>query len=571
MSSEFPFFEAPHSERLQLWRRAFEDYIAERRTIRARDAVRKSITIWRDFLQETKRLPWEVDEELIKSYIDAELAKGKKPSTVNRYKFELSVFYDWCSEHDCDVGCGHKFNPTRNVASLKYKQTMKADLLTESEARRLLEVIRKEPSIVSRRDYAITLARLLLGDPTSCLVQMKWGNLQFKGDEAWWSYEYRGRKIERQLPAAVWQAIQEYLDVSGRLTEIEAGDYIFAPLKDGFLRSATGKSEEWKSRHYIKTELLWRYMQRFMQLTKIRNKKISLASLKHTAVILRFNEGATFEELMDFTISDSTDATSWYIRALYKKVDDKRVEKLTKEATRDGEEWMGKEGLRWDYPPLSYNRQSPHSIPGHNAKHGFYRKVAIPDELLTKVMSDGAGDLGEEIQGLQEMSAQLYQMSGGIKHWAVHLALAQTYSDAVSRLTRMMKIQEQYLQPHNARWLQEAHQIVTRLVEAGEMDPVELEKFPWENLAQPQVDGEGGDRIRLESIACLRLMMRQALENAPKLKKANDFARLVDKYSQMGVKLAHLIALQAGGKASLDQARERTIAEAMRISREDEE
>jgi hypothetical protein len=108
-------------------------------------------------------------------------------------------------------------------------------------------------------------------------------------------------------------------------------------------------------------------------------------------------------------------------------------------------------------------------------------------------------------------------------------------------------------------------------VEAGEMDATELENFPWENLPQTQVEGEGGDLIRLESIACLRLMMRQALENAPKLSKADDFAHLVDKYSQMGVKLAHLIVYQTGGKGSLDQARERTIAEAMVKAREDEE
>jgi hypothetical protein len=571
MSSEFPFFEAPQSERLQLWQRAFEDYIAERRIIRAGKAASKSISIWRNFLQETKRLPWEVDEELIRSYLDTELAKGKKATTINRYKFELSVFYDWCSEHDCDVGCGYKYNPTRNVARLKVKRSMKANLLTVSEARSLLEVIRKEPAIISRRDNAITLARLLLGDPTGCLLKMKWGNLEFKGDEAWWSYDYRGRKIERKLPAAVWQAIQEYLDVSGRLPEMEAGDYVFAPLKGGFLGIATGKAEEWNSRNYIEARLLLKYIQRFMQLTKIRDKKISLASLKNTAVVLRFNEGATFEELMDFTSSDSTDATSWYLRALFKKVDEKRVEELTQEATEDGEEWMGREGLRWGYPPLSYKRQFPRSVPGYNAKHGFYRKVAIPDKLLAKVMAEGAGDLGVEIQGLQGLCAQLYQMSGGIKHWALHLALALTYSDAVSRLTRMMKMQEGYLQPENARWLQEAHQIVTRLVEAGELDAVELERFPWENLPQPQVEGEGGDRIRLESIACLRLMMRQAMENAPKLSKADDFAHLVDKYSQMGVKLAHLIAYQAGGKASLDQARERTIAEAMVKAREDEE
>ena len=42
----------------------------------------------------------------------------------------------------------------------------------------------------------------------------------------------KGRSRRDQCPQPVWEAIQDYLQVSGKLESIQPEDYIFTPLTD---------------------------------------------------------------------------------------------------------------------------------------------------------------------------------------------------------------------------------------------------------------------------------------------------------------------------------------------------
>jgi site-specific recombinase XerD len=571
MSSEFPFFVAPESPRLELWRQAFQDFITYRNANFSKVETSRTIFIWRQFLQQNQTLPWQVDTDLLRSFVQSVLADGKNPKTANKYLISFSNFYNWCIQHVIDPQCPPNFNPARDVERYKCNPAAPVTTLTTSEANTLLTVMRQEGSILSQRDYALTLLRLLLGDPNYGLLQIKWGSLQFRAEQVSFTYDYRGRQIERLIPEAAWQSIRHYLQVSGRLPVIGAGDYLFATLVDGIHRGATGDPRDWDPTRHINSNKIRDYLQRFARLAKLGHKSVNMTVLRYTAIVMRFEAGATIQQLMDFTCSDRPNAPYWYIRRLFFPVKDERGERLTEELPHNRSLLETASETVWGYPPLTYARQPPFVRPGTQAKHGLARIVPIPDHLLAKVMAEGPRDLGEEIHGLQQLTVQLYHMSAGIKNWSHHLALAQTYSDAVGRLTRMQKVQDTYLDPRSAEWLQEARDIAVHMAAAGEIEATEVEQFPWENLPQNQDEQAPSEMIIQENIARMRLMMRQAMENSYKLSDPMDFARLVDKYSSMGVKLANLMAFRAAGRGGMEELRERTIEEALIKLRELEE
>ena len=112
--------------------------------------------------------------------------------------------------------------------------------LSTGEVQALLTAMRSEPSILSLRDYAFTLTRLLMGDTTPDLLKMRWESLTINEDEAWFTYRRRSGKITREIPAAAWEAISHYLEAAGRMPHMQGKDYIFAPLADPLKTGGTG-------------------------------------------------------------------------------------------------------------------------------------------------------------------------------------------------------------------------------------------------------------------------------------------------------------------------------------------
>ena len=60
MSSVFPFFEAPDSERLEKWRQAFEEYQAYRYANYHKNTADSSKKNIRRFMAQVRKLPWHI-------------------------------------------------------------------------------------------------------------------------------------------------------------------------------------------------------------------------------------------------------------------------------------------------------------------------------------------------------------------------------------------------------------------------------------------------------------------------------------------------------------------------------
>ncbi|MFU8774043.1 MAG: tyrosine-type recombinase/integrase, partial [Anaerolineales bacterium] len=305
MSSEFPFYDAPPSPRLDRWRSAFEQSLQNHFAIYNPYTAKLYRQNLQYFFFQVRKLPWQITTSDIQSYIDNLILQGKKPATVNKYVTNLSILYKWCLLKDVDPLCDPNFNPTAGVVRYITKPYGSAVVLTKDEVHALLKVIRAEPSILSLRDYAFTLTRLLLGDSTKALQTMRWGNLAVKSTGTWFTYQRKAAAVVRLLPDPAWQAIRRYLEASGRLPHIQNNDFIFAPLIVPVGVGLKGISDEWDGTRYLESGFFSNHYRRFARLAGIPKGRVTMTSLKNTAIMLFMDSGASFEELMAFTASDN--------------------------------------------------------------------------------------------------------------------------------------------------------------------------------------------------------------------------------------------------------------------------
>jgi hypothetical protein len=160
---------------------------------------------------------------------------------------------------------------------------------------------------------------------------------------------------------------------------------------------------------------------------------------------------------------------------------------------------------------------------------------------------------------LKQLIDRLYQLNPGVSDWSAHRLISEIYSDSVTRLTRITRLHHQITRPQTASWLQDYYRIAQDLVARGEIDLAELENFPWgTNPSHATRDLASNTDIQ-EYIARIRLLMYQALENAPKLTNPIQFAHLVDHYSLVVVKLANLLTRHSSLTPDLENLRQQSI------------
>jgi integrase len=210
------------SERLMRWCRAFDDWLAERKRIRKPGTIRHSVEAWRRLAQQIGKMPWEFTAKDIEQHAAWMQNKGFSPMTISSTLGIISNFYRWCGERRVDPECQEDFNPAEKVNRPKVQLYRGAKLLSREEISRLLKTMQRDPSVLGKRDYAFTLARLRFGVPLSSLLQLKWGQIE-RGQELLEAHQ-RVRmaskvrnvryRVEPQLPPDVL-GIFVYLPVIG--------------------------------------------------------------------------------------------------------------------------------------------------------------------------------------------------------------------------------------------------------------------------------------------------------------------------------------------------------------------
>ena len=378
-----------YNERTLKWVKAFDGWLDERKAAGRSDLYSLSLLAWRRLLGLLVGLPpFAITTVEIERYRVWEAGQGMAAGTINNRVAMISAFYSWCSLHSVDPECGPSFNPAAGVSRLKEINYANAALLSPEEADALLEVLKADGCPLGRRDYALILASLRLGVPPKKLRELKWGQIKLEEDQAW--VEWSPGKAAVQLPDEVWRAIRLYLEGSGRLGAerpggMPAGAYIFAPLAERFGRRPGTLAEEWNEGRCLVPLRAWNTLKIYGRLAGIQEQKLTLYTLRNTAIALYLETPRTSIEMDEFLGNPG-----------YRKV------RVYRKKIKQLQQRQGSADFKARLPAAIRSR-SPHDFsPGDGFKHGLYARH-LPDDEVAAVMAEGITGMQEEVQGLETL------------------------------------------------------------------------------------------------------------------------------------------------------------------------
>jgi integrase/recombinase XerD len=263
-----------------------ETFLAGRLTEKTRTAYRGDLAHF--FTSADIKVPGDITPDRVTAWRNRMMDGGAAPATVARKLTALRVF--------CDHLVYHKElerNPAdpKVVPAPRVPSVSRTLSLTYGQAERLLDAPDRTTTR-GARDYAILRWLLQLGLRRDELCRVAIGDL---GEERGWRtvvVHGKGGK-DRRLPikASLWKATLAYLELAGRAIESEpVTAALFVPTRN----NRTGRTNK-----PLTTTMVWYIVVRYVKAAGIR-KRISPHSLRHTAITLVLDAGATIRQAQTF-------------------------------------------------------------------------------------------------------------------------------------------------------------------------------------------------------------------------------------------------------------------------------
>ena len=540
------------SERLLRWCRAFDDWLAEVKRTRSRNAAYSARLAWRRLSEQTSKMPWEITPADVEKQIEWLKSRGLRPQTLCAEMTNLSKFYTWCGERGVDPACGPGFNPAKKARQPRFRKYTEARALSKGEVEALLDLLRRDQTPLGARNYAFILARLQLGVPFKWIRELKWGQLDLDGPGAWVTWQ-PGEDPER-LPGPVWEAILAYLEASGRLDGLLAEplgpfpanpfsrgvsnpgqEYIFAPLVGGFSPGAGAKAGDWAANQVMAYTSILYVLDQYGQLAGIPKKKLNMRVLRHTANRMKMDSGASLEEMKAFTHSRGP------LNKLRYKL--KFVPELPPDEARLQEAVSSPE------PP---NHVAPVYEEWQRMTHGFYARRQPPEEVAAmrermRAEDDrNAGWLQEMVDQMQTLSRLMIEWSGRAQETFEIANLLDANTMTLVRLHALSAERKEQRQETKAdqrvagfKAMIEAYAQQEFGTPAGEMTrqivagAAGFGNMPPEQLA--------------EALASGRVSLNRLYEMALQASTAKELARLAGYYGRTCTRLVNLLAANRKG------------------------
>ncbi|MEJ2709697.1 MAG: tyrosine-type recombinase/integrase [Anaerolineales bacterium] len=535
------------SPRLLLWCRAFDDWLEERRRKYTQKTWRASMVVSRRLMQLCGKLPWELEQADVVRYIEWMQEQGYPNSTICYDLGVINNFYRWCDRMRFDPQCEAGFNPVQGVERPKVRNSGQAKALSLDEVWALLEILRQDPAILSKRDYAFFLTRLLTGVKPKYIQQLQWRQVELDPLGGAWVH-WGETKRHQRLPQDVWQAIEVYLQAAGRLESMRPQAYVFTPLVDPLRRVARGQAEDWNDKRYLSSRQILAILKRYGKLAGITEEKLTLPTLRHTAALLRIEMGDDLEQMQDFLDIRVRDSASAYLRRL--------------PVLERGERQLMLVGVklpeRTSYPKIT---------------HGLYANRQPPEELAA-IMEEDIQSLEEAIQGMNFLAEGLLEFSMRDDISAKQeLQLSDACTKAAARAADLIKADRQFqaLAKEEAQAAQDMDLFLSRMEEVdqfikekaakqegappeqappGQALPAELPpETPPETLPTPEQEPSQEDepplpsaaQILQKSIARTWLILRRTFHSAQDCQQVEDFIRYTEIYSRACHRLVRLM------------------------------
>jgi integrase/recombinase XerD len=308
------------------WRQAIDLFFASRNTPATRRAYAAAL---QDLLTTTNRLPWEVTRTDVMRWVQGLKGRGLAPCTIANKLAGVSSFYRFCMEEYLVSSNGrdiplHANNPAAGK-SLRPKIEMygKSTWLSPEESKALLRAIippgASRADALARRNFALVLGYILLARRNSEWRVARWGDFENRLGRVEYRWSGKGKHDQRiEVPTPVWNAVIEFLREAGRLEKIQAGDFIFTPIKEkmhlpgGRILGNTAA---------ISAREVGRLLKRYCRLAGLDAKAIHPHTLRHTGAMLRREVGDSVEVIMVFLGHSNLGVTSIYLHQLEGKSD----------------------------------------------------------------------------------------------------------------------------------------------------------------------------------------------------------------------------------------------------------
>jgi integrase/recombinase XerD len=211
-----------------------------------------------------------------KNYLEKQ---GLSPLTISSYIVVVRRFFEWMESEKIYP------NVARSIKGMKRNRGFRKDPLTLDQIVKLLLSIERE-TIKGKRDFAIINLLIRTGLRTIEVIRSNIGDIrQESGASVLW-VQGKGRDLKDEfvlLTEETLQPIQDYLN-SRKKRKIRESEPLFASISDR------------NHGHRLTTRSISRIVKEHLKIIGIDNMRLSAHSLRHTAITLALQGGASIQE-----------------------------------------------------------------------------------------------------------------------------------------------------------------------------------------------------------------------------------------------------------------------------------
>jgi integrase len=510
------------SRRFKKWSCAFDQWVVQLRQDLSKNSLKQPLLAWRRLVRQCGKMPWQLTPSDINQHLTWMKQEGFAISTVNDSIVYISAFYRWCGEQNVDPACPPDFNPVKGAACTKRISYRGASMWSQDELNALLTLYQRDPSPLGKRDHGFILLRLCSGVPLKSLQRLTWGQVEQDGAGAWVRWRRDGEKV--RLPDQAWQAVMDYLTLSGRLEGMDAGRYIFAPQVQPAMEGSGGKAEDWLEGQPLSEKALLHSLKLYGRQVGIPEPKLTLMALRRTAIRLRLDQGESLEGMQVFMDTREELKSTKYRLA--------RMPRLPEDDPLD--ERM------WEADPQLPVRQSRRFQGGEGVIHGFYTR-RTDRQAVRAIMAENIRGMEQEIACLRTL------MCGLIERKGEEAGLVEAYSKAAHRLGELISAGEPAHTRKIDTWAEEVLSMADRHEALNGRPPISPRVR--EQALGISSAGFEATGLMMEEIATVRLLLRNVYSKACQGVGHGEYLHLVDLYGIGCVRLARLLKLGASDES----------------------
>lgn len=312
------------------WQRCMEHFLDSIHNMSGSDSsLRNYRLVLHQFFDQDKS-PEDYTKEDVEAFLkrpsESTRSKGQpiKTSTRNLRLSVLSSFYTYAATYTLPGPDGHptplmqRVSPTLGLHPGKREKHYKALSLQEFD--QFFSVIPTD-TLQGLRDRAIFLTYFWTARRREEIGRLRYGDIEYGtlvdrdgNQHEGYLYHFIGKGKSRQddvaeLPLPAWQAIERYLETSGRKATIQADDPLFVPV-----RAWSGRRKEKETgKEPLTTWYINALMKEYCAMAGLDVKRLSLHSWRHTAAQQRRKAGQDIIEIKDLLRHESLDTTYRYL------------------------------------------------------------------------------------------------------------------------------------------------------------------------------------------------------------------------------------------------------------------